>query len=126
MNDALEYIARCKRVEKRALTIPSQVRYAGYFANMLDGIRPSQPPLLLKRVIMSEAPRFGKRRSAAAEGDAAEEEGDTIATGCAPYLQIFKAGSLIFTTAASVNYAQTKDDLFDEVRVIRILPVVGT
>jgi hypothetical protein len=31
--------------------------------------------------------------------------------GCAPYLQIFKAGTLIFTTAASVNYAQTKDDL---------------
>lgn len=111
VNDALEYIARCKRVEKKALTIPSQVRYAGYFANMLDGIRPSQPPLLLKRVIMSEAPRFGKRRAAAAEGDAAEEEGDTIATGCAPYLQIFKAGSLIFTAAASVNYAQTKDDL---------------
>lgn len=31
--------------------------------------------------------------------------------GCAPYLQIFKAGNLIFTTAASVNYAQSKDDL---------------
>ena len=31
--------------------------------------------------------------------------------GCAPYLQIFKAGNLVFTTAASVKYAQTKDDL---------------
>jgi len=122
VNDALEYIAKCKRVEVQALTIPSQVRYAGYFANMLDGIRPSQPPLLLKRVIMSDAPQFGKRRGAISGGggadrseeneDGKEEEGnETSMTGCAPYLQIFKAGNLIFTTAASVNYAQTKDDL---------------
>jgi tensin len=57
VNVALEYIARCKRVAVEALTIPSQVRYISYFANMLDGVRPSQPPLMLKRIIMSDAPK---------------------------------------------------------------------
>lgn len=111
VNGALEYIARCKRVSVAHLTIPSQVRYAGYFANMLDAVRPSQPPLMLKRIIMSAAPKFGKR-PAPPPGDGADEAAasDTL-FGCAPYLQIFKAGSLIFTTAASVNYAQSKDDL---------------
>ncbi len=120
VNSALKYIARCKRVSVDALTIPSQVRYVSYFANMLDGVRPSQPPLLLKRIIMSEAPKFGKRAlessgeeggdGAGASGDSGGGGGDAL-LGCAPYLQIFKAGSLVFTTAASVNYAQTKDDL---------------
>lgn len=59
VNGALEYIARCKRVAVEALTIPSQVRYISYFANMLDGVRPSQPPLMLKRIIMSDAPKVG-------------------------------------------------------------------
>ena len=31
--------------------------------------------------------------------------------GCAPYLQIFKAGKLVFTTAASKSFHQSKDDL---------------
>lgn len=31
--------------------------------------------------------------------------------GCAPYLQIFKAGKLVFTTAASKSFNQGKDDL---------------
>mmetsp|Transcript_20497 Transcript_20497/g.42331 ORF Transcript_20497/g.42331 Transcript_20497/m.42331 type:complete len:544 (+) Transcript_20497:77-1708(+) len=57
VNVALEYIARCKRCAVETLTIPSQVRYVSYFANMLDGVRPSQPPLMLKRIIMSEAPK---------------------------------------------------------------------
>ena len=109
VNVALEYIARCKRVPVEALTIPSQVRYVSYFANMLDGVRPSQPPLMLKRIIMSEAPKFGKRQAVNAEGE--EDPNAEALLGCAPYLQIFKAGTLIFTTAASVNYAQTKNDL---------------
>lgn len=54
---ALEYIAKCKRCPVEDLTIPSQRRYIQYFANMLDGVRPSQPPLMLKRIILSEAPR---------------------------------------------------------------------
>ena len=56
-NSALEYIAKCKRLSVESLTIPSQRRYTNYFTNMLDGVRPSQPPLLLKRIIMSEAPK---------------------------------------------------------------------
>ena len=57
VNQALEYIARCKKISPDGLTIPSQRRYASYFKNMLDGVRPSQPPLLLRRIIMSEAPK---------------------------------------------------------------------
>lgn len=111
VNSALEYIAQCKRISVQSLTIPSQVRYVSYFANMLDGVRPSQPPLMLKRIIMNSAPKFGKRPSPPS-GDGTEENAPSETMyGCAPYLQIFKAGSLIFTTAASVNYSQSKDDL---------------
>ena len=56
MMDALQYIAQCKKMPIEELTIPSQRRYAQYFTNMLEGVRPSQPPILLKRIIMSEAP----------------------------------------------------------------------
>ena len=56
MTSALEYIAQCKKMSVEELTIPSQRRYAQYFTNMLEGIRPKQPPLVLKRIIMSEAP----------------------------------------------------------------------
>lgn len=57
INEALAYIAKCKQISPQELTIPSQRRYSSYFKNMLDGVRPSQPPLLLKRIIMSEAPK---------------------------------------------------------------------
>lgn len=57
VHEALAYIASCKKVSPEQLTIPSQRRYVQYFANMLDGVRPSQPPLMLKRVLMSEAPK---------------------------------------------------------------------
>jgi tensin len=57
VHQALDYIAKCKRCPIDELTIPSQRRYIQYFANMLDGVRPSQPPLMLKRIILSEAPR---------------------------------------------------------------------
>ena len=57
IHQALDYIAKCKKIPIQDLTIPSQRRYASYFKNMLDNVRPSQPPLLLKRIIMSEAPK---------------------------------------------------------------------
>ena len=57
VNEALAYIAKCKQLKPNDLTIPSQRRYASYFHNMLDGVRPSQTPLILKRIIMSEAPK---------------------------------------------------------------------
>ena len=57
VNVAIAYIAKCKQLQPDDLTIPSQRRYASYFKNMLDGVRPSQTPLMLKRIIMSEAPK---------------------------------------------------------------------
>jgi protein-tyrosine phosphatase len=55
--EALAYIAKCKQIRPDQLTIPSQRRYAAYFKNMLDGVRPRQAPFVLKRIIMSEAPK---------------------------------------------------------------------
>jgi tensin len=57
VHEALLYIGMCKKLPEDQLTIPSQRRYVKYFSNMLDGVRPSQPPLLLKRILMSEAPK---------------------------------------------------------------------
>mmetsp|Transcript_8857 Transcript_8857/g.13216 ORF Transcript_8857/g.13216 Transcript_8857/m.13216 type:complete len:795 (+) Transcript_8857:27-2411(+) len=113
-NKALEYIAHCKRMDAEALTIPSQRRYVSYFKNMMDGVRPSQPPILLKRVIMSEAPKFG-RNFVQEDHNESKESTESLPEenqlGCSPYLQIFKAGKLVFTTAASKSYNQSKDDL---------------
>lgn len=116
VRSALDYIGKCKRCSPDELTIPSQRRYVQYFANMLDGVRPSQPPLMLKRIIMSEAPRFAKgppREGTSAPLDDARDKYDPgeLIMGCAPYLQIFKAGQLVFTTAASLHYNQDKDEL---------------
>jgi protein-tyrosine phosphatase len=57
VNEALLYISNCKQIKLDDLTIPSQRRYVQYMSNMMDGVRPSQSPLLLKRIIMSEAPK---------------------------------------------------------------------
>jgi len=115
---ALEYIAACKQITAEELTIPSQRRYASYFKNMLDGVRPSQPPLMLRRIIMSEAPRFAKGppRSESEEGDSpkkssSKEDAETQLLGCVPYLQIFKAGKLLHTTPASLHFQQAENEL---------------
>lgn len=102
---ALEYIAKCKHLTLEDLIIPSQRRYASYFANMLDGVRPSQPPLMLKRIIMTTSPTFAK---GPLRNDVDDE---ALLLGCAPYLQIFKAGQLVFTTAANVHANQAPDEL---------------
>ena len=118
---ALEYIAACKQMSADELTIPSQRRYASYFKNMLDGVRPSQPPLMLRRIIMSEAPRYAKgpprTDSAEAGGDSSkkssskQEDSETQLLGCVPYLQIFKAGKLLQTTPASLHFQQAENEL---------------
>jgi hypothetical protein len=66
------------------LTIPSQRRYLQYFSNVLDKIQPRPEPLLLRRVIISSIPIFGKF-------------GDK--EGCCPYIQLFKCGKLVATAA---------------------------
>mmetsp|Transcript_16413 Transcript_16413/g.45757 ORF Transcript_16413/g.45757 Transcript_16413/m.45757 type:complete len:807 (+) Transcript_16413:117-2537(+) len=116
INQALTYIAQCKKISPSELAIPSQRRYAGYFKNMLDGVRPSQPPILLKRIIMSEAPKYAKgppRENP--EGQNGQLTGadadDAQLMGCAPYLQIFKGGQLLFTTAATLHINQKEEEL---------------
>lgn len=115
--EALEYIAVCKQCSVDELTIPSQQRYASYFKNMLDGIRPSQPPLMLKRIIMSEAPRFAKGPPRSPQkGDENDrknkpDDDETQLLGCVPYLQIFKAGKLLHTVPASLHFQQGDSEL---------------
>lgn len=130
MNMALEYIAQCKQTTVEELTIPSQRRYASYFKNMMDGIRPSQPPLLLKRIILSEAPRYAKgpplhlnnNKTSASSNDKAEGtttaapsssstlDAETLRLGCAPYLQLFKSGQLLFTAPATLSHAKASQN----------------
>jgi tensin len=117
---ALEYIASCKQMTTDELTIPSQRRYTSYFKNMLDGVRPSQPPLMLKRIIMSQAPRYAKgplrdkdkdnTNNDTKKGKTADDE-DMQRMGCAPYLQLFKAGNLLHTAPASLHFQQSSDEL---------------
>mmetsp|Transcript_29443 Transcript_29443/g.80884 ORF Transcript_29443/g.80884 Transcript_29443/m.80884 type:complete len:860 (-) Transcript_29443:112-2691(-) len=138
IREALSYIAKCKQISVDDLTIPSQRRYASYFTNMLeDSIRPSQPPLLITRVILSQPPRFargpGRNPNNQGDGTAADnkdggEEGgknddnnnhnnsETSSSwkeddfwGCAPYLQLFKGGQLVFTAPASRSYSEQED-----------------
>ncbi|KAG7374429.1 C2 domain containing protein [Nitzschia inconspicua] len=113
VNEALAYIAKCKQMKPEDLTIPSQRRYAQYMNNMMDGVRPSQPPLMLKRIIMSEAPRFAKgpTRDVQVDKDDGKAPDEEQLMGCAPYLQIFKAGKLIFTSAATLHVQQSEEEL---------------
>lgn len=111
---ALEYIAVCKQIPTDELTIPSQRRYASYFKNMLDGVRPAQPPLMLRRIIMSEAPRYAKgppRTMAVSDGDGNTSTSKDELLGCVPYLQIFKAGKLLHTVPASLHFQQAPNEL---------------
>jgi len=117
VNEAIAYIAKCKQLQPDDLTIPSQRRYASYFKNMLDGVRPSQTPLMLKRIIMSEAPKFA--RGPPKDKVQVEQNDDGGMTkvdeqqlmGCAPYLQIFKGGKLLHTSAASLHVQQSDEEL---------------
>jgi tensin len=40
-----------------------------------------------------------------------EADDDEVLTGCAPYLQIFKGGKLVFTTAANLSVQQPNEEL---------------
>ena len=65
------------------LSIPSQRRYMGYFASVLQGIKPRSACMVLRSVTLHGVPAFG-------EGP----EGG----GCAPYLQVFKGGELLHSS----------------------------
>ena len=106
MVEALDYIAQCKQIAATELTIPSQRRYASYFQNMLENVRPNQPPLLLARVVLSVSPKF-------ARGPGKEGWDESQIWGCVPYLQLFKGGKLEFTVPASsaqADQSKSKSD----------------
>jgi len=91
--EALAYVARRREDDVQRLTIPSQRRYAQYFANVLDGVAPRAEPVVLRRAIMSSAPRFEQGR------------------GCCPYLQFFKEGKLAYTATKFATDREQELDL---------------
>jgi hypothetical protein len=54
----------------------------------------------------------GPKRESVEDGDqTVEEDSEERLMGCAPYLQIFKAGKLVFTTAATLHFHQSQEEL---------------
>ncbi len=78
------------------LTIPSQRRYMGYFASILQGIKPSSTPLVMTKVRLVGLPVFGQLP---AEADAAD--GGQRQEGCRAYLQVFKGGTMLHSSGGS-------------------------
>lgn len=93
---ALQYVAQRKNTAVDYLTIPSQRRYIQYFSNLLDGVKPSSEPLLLRRVIINSVPVFG----IAPNGH----------KGCCPYVQLFKNGKLVASAAIDQEHSFQDDD----------------
>mmetsp|Transcript_43343 Transcript_43343/g.135764 ORF Transcript_43343/g.135764 Transcript_43343/m.135764 type:complete len:412 (-) Transcript_43343:603-1838(-) len=96
--EGLQLVCDRKRKEMEDLTIPSQRRYLQYFTNMLDGVKPRSEPLLLRRCIMNTIPRIGDQAGNLESRRGSPRRGGP-AQGCRPYLQVFKGGTLLFTTA---------------------------
>lgn len=104
--EALQMVAEKRNDTMEQLTIPSQRRYLQYFSNMLDGVKPRSEPLLLRRIIMNSVPKFGTQLGEVRDPSHAPSEligqlppGDPRDLGCCPYIQLFKGGKLLFTTA---------------------------
>jgi protein-tyrosine phosphatase len=96
--EALQYAAERRGIGIDFLTIPSQRRYVQYFSNMIDGIKPSSEPLLLRRVIINSIPIFGNN------GGGPEN------AGCCPYVQLFKNGRLIATAVPPTDQDKPSQD----------------
>jgi protein-tyrosine phosphatase len=86
---ALQYVAQRRSTAVDYLTIPSQRRYIQYFSNLLDGVKPSSEPLLLRRIIINSIPAFGYMNP-----------DEATSLGCCPYIQLFKNGKLVASSAA--------------------------
>jgi len=67
------------RLNEKTILFPSQTRYINYFASVQNGFTPSDTPIFIQRVIMSGLPSLQDKVRA--------------------YLQIFKNGRLIFSSA---------------------------
>lgn len=87
------------------LTIPSQRRYLQYFSNVLDNIQPRPETYLLRRILISSIPIFGKFE---------DKE------GCCPYIQLFKCGKLVATAAPPSQVGIRNDELHLNIRLIKL------
>eukprot|EP00742_Colponemidia_sp_Colp-10_P005471 GILJ01005846.1.p1 GENE.GILJ01005846.1~~GILJ01005846.1.p1 ORF type:complete len:443 (+),score=58.40 GILJ01005846.1:40-1368(+) len=80
--DALNHFCTLKHASEESILYPSHKRYLQYFASVLDGTQPSTKPVVLRRVIFNGIPQM-------------ETDGGS---SCRPYLQLFKAGQLIYSS----------------------------
>ncbi len=99
--DGLQWVADCKGIPVDKLTVPSQRRYIQYFSAVLDGRRPAGQALILKRVIMNSVPNFFEvpRLDGRQTGGASQQQKPM----CRPYLQLFKDGTLLFSSAPTIE-----------------------
>nr|CCA26320.1 phosphatidylinositol3 putative [Albugo laibachii Nc14] len=107
--EALEFVCSKRSISVEKMTIPSQRRYLQYFSNIMEGLKPNALPQLLRRVIINKIPIFASRKRlecaktrTSHEGEYSNSNDELVEAtddGCCPFLQIFRSGKLIFTTA---------------------------
>lgn len=107
--EALDFVCSKRSISVEKMTIPSQRRYLQYFSNIMEGLKPNPMPLLLRRVIINKIPIFATRKRLECANATKNLEGESSSTdnelveatdeGCSPFLQIFRCGKIIFTTA---------------------------
>ncbi len=100
--DGLQWVADCKGIPVDKITVPSQRRYLQYFSAILDGQRPADQALVLRRVNMNSVPNFFEvpKLDASQTTDGTGQQPKPI---CRPYLQLFKNGTLLFSSAPTVE-----------------------
>ncbi|CCI43772.1 unnamed protein product [Albugo candida] len=107
--EALDFVCSKRSISVEKMTIPSQRRYLQYFSNIMEGLKPNPMPLLLRRVIINKIPIFATRKRLECANATKNLKGESSSTdnelveatdeGCSPFLQIFRCGKIIFTTA---------------------------
>ncbi len=106
--DGLQWVADSKGIPVERLTVPSQRRYLQYFSSVLDGQRPTGQVLVLKRVIMNPVPNFIQvppRLDGRQTG--ADQQQQPL---CRPYLQLFKDGTRLFSSAPTIEAARPNNN----------------
>ncbi len=111
----LEWVADCKGIPVDKLTVPSQRRYLQYFSDVLDGQGPSDQTLILKHVIMNSVPNFFEMPNLNGRQQTTGENQQQQQPICRPYLQLFKDGTLLFSSAPSIEEARRTNNN-DEVK----------
>ncbi|GBG25204.1 Phosphatidylinositol-3,4,5-trisphosphate 3-phosphatase, putative [Hondaea fermentalgiana] len=97
--EALAFVLKRRRAEMALAIVPTQLRYIDMFHEIMEGIRPRSEPLNLKRLIASVVPNM----MSSADRKLADMPSQG---GCKPYLQVFKNGKLLFTTAWADEQAE--------------------